>query len=322
MTLKVGPGSAKPVGVDRDRELPVRRLRDVTLAEATSRGRPRFVAAASGLTKVGEYLYVVPDDEKHLARLDVRGQAPGMLLRTLEGGLPLAASARKKKKPDFESLVALPKFEGYPFGALLALGSGSTPNRQRAVFFKLDAHGQAVGKPHDVNLARLYQGVAARCTELNIEGAVVAGRTLRLLQRGNGSGSPNMLVNLDLDGFLQALTTGAAPEASLVRSAVKCDLGTLGSVPLCFSDGSMLPDGRMVFSAVAEDTTSAYADGPCAGSAIGVMSADGKLQTLRTVMGHKIEGVHAEPSGKQVRLLMVCDGDDPKKASPLLSALL
>lgn len=62
----------------------------------------------------------------------------------------------------------------------------------------------------------------------------------------------------------------------------------MDGVPLTFSDLCPLPDGRLLFAAVAETGESTYQDGECV--------ADG------------------------LDLLLVADADDPAVAAPLLAA--
>ena len=89
------------------------------------------------------------------------------------------------------------------------------------------------------------------------------------------------------------------------------DLGAIDGIPLCFTDGAALPDGSLVFTAVAEAATDSYEDGPCVGAALGVAGADGKLRFLeRLDPPHKIEGVDARVDGGILRLLLVTDADD------------
>src|SRR5262245_45835362 len=117
--------------------LATRRLRDLDLVR-TGDGAPAFVYAASGLAASGGELYVIADDELQLACFPAAGAAPGTLLALLPGALPDGHEARKREKPDFEILLRLPALPRYPSGALLALGSGSRPNRERGALLALD----------------------------------------------------------------------------------------------------------------------------------------------------------------------------------------
>jgi hypothetical protein len=100
------------------------------------------------------------------------------------------------------------------------------------------------------------------------------------------------------------------------------ELGAIESVPLSFTDAAALPDGRVIFCAVAEDTDNAYDDGCCAGAAIGIIDR-GKLCYLRTLdRPYKIEGVDARTEGDSIALLLVTDADNPDVPAELLSARL
>ena len=63
-------------------------LRTLTLLEPSRPGRPAHVSAASGLVRVGERLYVIADDENHLAAFPRHGTQPGSLVRIFAGTLP------------------------------------------------------------------------------------------------------------------------------------------------------------------------------------------------------------------------------------------
>ena len=67
-----------------------------------------FLSAASGMVVCGSALYVVADDAQCLGVFDLGGAGPGRLIPLIAGDLPRDAAARKKLKPDFEILLALP----------------------------------------------------------------------------------------------------------------------------------------------------------------------------------------------------------------------
>ena len=105
------------------------KVRQLDLSAATP-GRPLYLSAASGLVCLRSFNYVVADDELHLGVFRANSNEPGHLVRLFEGELPAGNADRKKQKADFEALALLPTFGNYPDGALLALGSGSRPNRR------------------------------------------------------------------------------------------------------------------------------------------------------------------------------------------------
>ncbi len=297
------------------------KIRDLTLRAPSGPGRPAHVSAASGLVRTGDFLYVIADDENHLGIFPAVGDAAGELIRLFPGGLPDAPEQRKAAKPDLEALTLLPPMPGYPAGALLALGSGSRRNRRSGALLALDAGGAISGDARLVDLAGIVAALRLRLGRLNIEGAIVRGERLELLQRGNHPGTGNALAGVSLAAVLQA--AGSATVAPWVPDIRDVDLGAIDGVPLCFTDGAALPDGSILFTAVAENSATSYEDGPCVGAAIGVVASDGMPRCLeRLDQPHKIEGVDARVEGDTLRLLLVTDADDALLPAALYSAEL
>ena len=139
--------------------LPYREARKLVLAPGSHPRGLTFLSAASGLVRVRDKLYVIADDEHHLGVLSVDGNEPVRLVRLLDGDLPAAAAKRKALKPDFESLLLLPASDESPDGSLLALGSGSRPNRFAGVRASLDARGDLRGPARPIDLKPLYADI-------------------------------------------------------------------------------------------------------------------------------------------------------------------
>lgn len=279
------------------------------------------LSAASGLVKMGRRVFVVADDENQLGAFDLSSSKPGRLFPLFGGALPLQHEARKAAKADCEALLLLPAFGTYPSGALMAMGSGSRPSRQRAALVALDAAGEIQGSARTVDLAPLLEPLHAAIPDLNIEGAFVQGDTLCLLQRGNSRSAINARIELswrETHDWLAA--AGPAPKPT---SITPFELGAIDGVPLSFTDGAALPDGGWVFSAAAEDTTDSYIDGSCVGSAIGVVDAGGKIRKLeRLSLSCKVEGIAVSAIGSTIELLLVTDADDRTQPALMLSASL
>jgi hypothetical protein len=257
------------------------------------------LAAASALVCRGDELLVLADDELVLQRYSDDGRYLGQQV-LLAGTLPADPAARKQQKPDFEMLCQLAD------GRLLALGSGSTAERRRGVLCQ-------AGSAQLIDLSGLYLALEARLTGLNLEGAVVQGEQLLLAQRGNHAGSVNALISLDLACVLSQLAAASLGPESL-RSITPIDLGALRGVPLSFTDLCVANDGRLLFSAAAEDTDSSYFDGACAGSVLGCL-VDGQVQALWLLAGQaKIEGLCMLADGS---LRLVNDPDDCSAQSTL-----
>jgi hypothetical protein len=293
------------------------------LAEPSSPGGAAHVAAASGVVRRAEYVYVIGDDELHLAVFDASSNAPGQLVRALSGELPSERKARKQEKPDLEALTALPPFEGHPHGALLGLGSGSTPQRDRGFSWGLAPDGSLDGEPVELDLAPLYTLLRDNLEALNVEGAAVMGDELWLLQRGNSEEGANVVVALSCAEVLDSLLRDRTLAAEELRRVLAFDLGELKGTALTFSDASALGDEVLVFTASAEDSSSTYEDGTILGSVVGTIDSEGEVHRLRTIdRNHKVEGVHAALDAGVVTMTFVCDQDDPDTASPLLSATM
>ena len=309
-------------------------LRDLHVSPHQHPRGQAHLSAASGLVQVGARMFVISDDELHLGMLDaiaLHQLAPGHpepveLTRLFEGNLPIDRDKRKKDKPDLETLAVLPSLPGCPFGALLALGSGSKPVRHTGVLIALDSNGRPTERIAQIDLTALYQPLRKIFTDLNIEGAFVSSGELCLLQRGNRSDARNACIRYDWNQIAPwlAATTTAPPSPKDVR---EIKLGEIDGVPLGLTDGAPLANGAWVFCAVAENTASSFLDGACAGSAVGVANADGSLRDLwRLQASPKVEGICAAPPADsadgRIVINLVTDADDPTMASQLLRVRL
>ncbi|MET0942789.1 MAG: hypothetical protein ABWY13_15655 [Mesorhizobium sp.] len=288
-------------------------VRHLTLDQPSASGYRHF-AAASGLAAAGRWLYVIGDDELHLASFPAEGDAPGQLIRLFPGSLPRDPSARKAVKPDLEVLASLPPATAYPHGALLALGSGSTARRRSGALVTLDAEG-AVESIRQLEVSGLFRAIARLVDQPNIEGAVVRDDQLLLFNRGNRARPDNLVLACSLAD----VTDGKTVEV-IVRARLKLD--TANDVPLTVTDACSLGD-RILFSAVAEDTSNAYEDGKLIGTAVGALDANLNVVHLERV-DHpvKIEGIQAWTDGDKIALLLVSDADNPTKPAGLFKCLM
>jgi hypothetical protein len=310
--------------------LPVNFIRNLSVDPAQHPRGLAHLSAASGLVRVGDHLYVVADDELHLGvfadgvSLDAQAGefAPGTLVRLLPGDLPSDKGQRKKLKPDLETLAHLPPLPGCPAGALLALGSGSTPQREIGVLIALDVHGKPNGRMASVDLAALYAPLHKRFADLNIEGAFVLSGELLLLHRGNQSDARNACIRFDWN-LIAPWLAGLQPEPPKARSVQMMTLGDVDSVPLSLTDGTALQGGAWAFSAVAESTDDSYHDGACVASAIGIVAPDGHVRQVHLLAGApKIEGIAAQAHGSDWVFTLVTDPDDPQIPSKLLQVCM
>jgi hypothetical protein len=274
-------------------------IRNLDVETALASGES-FLSAASGLVRVDDLLCVVADDDLHLACF--QGDAPGTLIRLLAGELPRDAKARKKVKPDFEILIAL--------GAnrLLAMGSGSTDRRMRAVI---------IGEMHvtPIGLTPLFAAIAPLVPEINLEGALVDGDRLLLFNRGNIAAPATHIIETSLSAVL----AGGAGDVRLIRTL---PLPELQGVPLTVTDACTLDDGHILLSVVAEATDNSYADGALAGAAFVLMNAAFDVVAINTIDPPvKVEGIAAQRTPDGIDILCVTDADDPDQPAGLYGAL-
>ncbi len=272
------------------------------------------VRAASGIARFGSGWLLASDDATHAARWLPRGVTRLRVFPAVDGVDRFDdASGSKRLKPDLEAACRV-DVPGRGRQVLL-LGSGSLPNRRRAVL--VDEGTTAVtAAALDPLYDRVADALGIPAAALNLEGACVVDRTLRWFQRGNARLEvPSASAAVDLPALLAAIDGAADPAAIAVADVAVHDLG-----PLAITDAVALADGRILVSAAAEDTAHAVDDGPVTDAAIGLLDGTGgdSVVALGRLPGdpHKVEGLGliAEEGGV-ARLVAVVDADDPTAAS-------
>ena len=103
--------------------IPLAPLRTLTVDPASHPRAQPHLSAASGLVCAHGRVHVVADDELHLGVFD-DAAAPGRLVRLFDGALPAGKKARKRAKPDLESVLQLPPGPGWPQGRAAGAGLG------------------------------------------------------------------------------------------------------------------------------------------------------------------------------------------------------
>jgi hypothetical protein len=301
--------------------------------------RPPHVRAGSALTAHDGQLAVVQDDACFLAIVDRDGPVRDVPF-PISDGVRLFDDDRgnKKKKLDLEAA-----FVARDGALLVALGSGSSPLRERVV---LVAH--PFGETPRVTIVEakdLYdvlRSAPAFCgSELNVEGAAVHGDDVVFFQRGNGAprSTPqgeiapvDATARMSLTALLEHLE-GAGPPPSL-REIIQWDLGRapmdVGPTGrrLTFTDGAVTPSGVLAFLACAEDSPDATRDGPVSAVAIGTLDEAARTAELGLVLDEsgaplldKAEGL-AFDAADGARAFVVTDRDDPDAPSELLELRL
>ncbi|MDF3011997.1 MAG: hypothetical protein K0Q78_201 [Cellvibrio sp.] len=298
-------------------------IRTLTLKHPSHTHRHPHLSAASGLVQVGDWLYVVADDENDLGLFLRDGKEHGELLELFPGDLPLEHEARKAAKPDLEVLTFIPPSKQYPQGALLALGSGSRETRYQRAIIALDERG-ALANVELIDLDGLYQLLKKEIGKLNIEGAVIIENDIILFQRGNKKNKLNATLRMPFKHFYQFVCgDDKKPQQKLKLVITPYELGEIAGVPLCFTDATPLLDGSIVFTATAENTSDAYLDGQCMGSIVGVINHRGELHSTSALDKIiKVEGVEAQLVNDNIHLLLVTDADDASAPAQLFAAEL
>jgi hypothetical protein len=290
--------------------------------------RPAHVRAASGLARLGSTFAVVLDDVNFVALVDPAAPAearavalpPGVCGRRQFGD----SRGSKHLKLDLEACVATAGDDPM----LVAFGSGSSTARESVVLVSgVTRASPAATIVHVPELyAQLRDATAFSGSELNIEGALLRGDTLRLFGRGNGAVAGerrpvNATCDLrwpDLLAHLRAPRSHPPPPPTRIEQFV---LGTLARTSLGFTDAASWGD-VVLFTAAAEDSPDASRDGLVHGSIIGVMGEGGTVRWAPIVdargeiVREKAEGlaIADDASGE---LWVVADRDDEMQPSAL-----
>jgi hypothetical protein len=258
------------------------------------------VTGGSALLKSGPDLMVVHDDAFRVTCIALPSFAATPRVLVGEG-----SSLGKTDKPDFEAAVQLED------GSAVLLGSGSTPMRCKLAYLDL-VHGtvRIVDRPdlYDV----LWRGLRTE-QRPNIEGAIADRRRVLLFHRGSG-GAPGAILELPADAL-------RAREVEVV-AVRRVELGRLDDVTLGFTDAALLPDGRVMFLAAAEDSPDAITDGRVTGSVLGVLDAaltEARWTRICQQDGepyrHKAEGLVVDADAAAGWILT--DADDPGSGAEL-----
>lgn len=307
--------------------------------------RPAHVRAGSALVRLGvRTLAVVQDDASFIAILDGVGDPHGALaVRDLP--LPSSSSGsgrlfddtrgNKHLKLDLEAALVVER------GTLLvAFGSGSTAARERVVLVERPAS----GVPHAVVVEAhaLYAALRANTdlagSELNMEGAALAGDDVLVFQRGNGAPLGDCLpvdatARLDqraLIAYLRGLAPDAAhtPPCPPLRDIVQWDLGAVAGTRLTFTDGAATGRGWTGFLACAEASPDATRDGPVSGVTLGRLDDREAIAELALIadergspLADKAEGIAFDEDDPR-RAWLVTDRDDPRAPADLLELRL
>jgi hypothetical protein len=300
--------------------------------------RPPFVLAASGLTTFGEYLFVVQDNANWLAIVHPDERVTSLPLPRGPGGARVFSKDRDNtdQKVDLEACVMM---EG-PLGPEL-VGFGSGTGDSSCWILRVTRPDLAAASdepvpegcsPEFLDAAAFYESL--RCDRdfcggrLNIEGAIALEHDrILLLQRGNApreEGEPVDATGIVSWPALRAhLDDPSATAPPPLEEVTRYDLGTVEGVRLTFSDAEYLGEGRILYSASAEDPDS----GAITGSVLGLIEprSDTRWAHIACEDGSpfksKIEGLTLVP-GEPSKVRFVIDDDDESAPSQVFEAEL
>jgi hypothetical protein len=278
--------------------------------------RPAHVRAGSALVWLGRELAVVQDDALFIALVEPEsGRARPLALPHAAGGVRLFDDSRGNKadKLDLESAVVLG-------GCLFALGSGSTPARERVVVVREPrAEPRAEILPAHALYAALRAEPEFSGSELNLEGAALVGDDVMLFQRGNGRARGDLLpvdasARVGADRLARYLLSGERAPLPRLEAVTRFELGAIGAIRLTFTDAAARGE-QVLYLAAAEDSPDTVRDGAVAGSAVGLIEPAGPVRytLIRDENGdlfrEKPEGLALDPADPS-RAYVVLDPDD------------
>ncbi|MDB4935354.1 MAG: hypothetical protein JWP87_2326 [Labilithrix sp.] len=298
--------------------------------------RPAHVRAGSALARLGpSTLAVVQDDANFLAVIDGAGAAAApvvvhdVALPAYDGVRQFGdARGNKKAKLDLEACLALDDGR-----LLVAFGSGSTRARERVVL--IDDPRDVSARVTVVEAPELYDAMRAQAlfcgSELNVEGAALAGDDVILLQRGNGAACGGLepsdaTARIDRRSLV-AYLRGDAP-CPPVRDVVTWELGASGGTRLTFTDGVATHGRWTAFLACAEASPDATRDGPVSGVVIGRLDDRAREAEHAPILDERGEPLLDKAEGIALddrnagRAWLVVDRDDPARPAELLELAL
>jgi hypothetical protein len=293
--------------------------------------RPPHVRAASGLSAFREYIAVIQDDANWLALVDSEQRITGVPLPPSPSGDRVFSKRRGNKddKYDLEALITVPGQNGHE---LVGFSSGSRRGREWILRVS------ETGAPDSfdakfVEAGPFYEslrGNRAFCgAGLNIEGAVTLDEDrIKLFQRGNADPADGLnpidsTAELSWAALCAHLADPAKVPPPPLRNVRAYDLGELDGVRLTFSDAEHLGQGRILYSASAENPDT----DEIAGSVLGVIEADGSARWTELTgqdggpFRGKIEGLTRDTKDPR-KIHFVIDDDDETVPSEIYEAEL
>jgi hypothetical protein len=298
--------------------------------------RPPHVRAASGLSAFREYLAVIQDDANWLALVDSEQRITAVPLPPSRGGDRVFSEDRGNQddKYDLEACITVPGADGLE---LIGFASGSRRGREWILRVReKDSPGARTADSFDAEFLEaepFYEALRANpsfCgSGLNIEGAVtIDDDRIMLFQRGNSDPTDGLepvdaTAEISWAGLCAHLADPRKVPPPPLQNVRDYDLGELEGVRLTFSDAEHLGEGRILYSASAEDPET----DEIAGSVLGVVEPDGSARWTELTAADggpfrgKIEGLSRDLKDPR-KMHFVIDDDDETVPSEIFEAVL
>jgi hypothetical protein len=219
------------------------------------------VPSASGIAIKKDAAYLVCDDGTGIYKIDLKNFYQTKI--AIEG-LPFNEYREHKSiKHDFES-ACLVTWQGKEY--LAAIGSGSNGTaRDSMLMINTGNYADQKIYPMDKFYKQLQSVTNTYSTQLNIEGATIAGDSIILLNRGN-----NLLIACSVNAFFSFLVNPEEPFPQVKYR--KIQLPFIEQHEARFSGIGTIDETHLLFCASVEDTPDWTKDGPVLGSYFGIYS--------------------------------------------------
>ncbi len=231
------------------------------------------IASASGLEVVDGIIYILSDDSSCLYKI----KHDLTLLEKIVLYNSTAENPEHIPKPDKVDLECMGQFSINGYNHLVLIGSGSkSPERDRAFLIKLPTNYNRKHIVWEKSVSSLYallrnhDEITSDGT-LNIEGLAFGKDNVYLLNRGNPSGSKNVVLSFNKAEFVEYIQ--GHTEGVPFPSIHPIHLPKLSGINVGFS-GADFFDANFWFTCTAEDSPNAYDDGAIKGSMMGLLTIE------------------------------------------------
>lgn len=284
-------------------KLPTIAVKQDRLLSFVKDSKANFQSATGGLVRVGNWFYVIADDEHYLGAWSLDDDKKARVVSAFVGNVPSLVAGLERFKP---SLVALIRLSGAgaartswisyyggegPSQYLLGVPSGLAGAANRGCLLGLGAHGEIITGPMSIDFEPLYSKLTEYVSELTIEGATVCGRNLYLFHRGKERKS---IVRLSLRNLAYELVTMRSVGGGHLRGVTDYEWNSSDGGEFDFVGAASVSDDLYF---VATEST------PVTHNVLGKIDRFGSVKYLgRLDCDCQVGGLSAELLGKKLKL--------------------